>query len=189
MKAHNHPNKIVMQPFALWLMGPTSSGKTTLAELLVKRLLGDGITVINFDGDEVRNFFGDSLGFAPCDRKRVVSTLVHLTNKATSSGINVIVSALTANEDARELVREMVSGLISGYVKCPIEICAKRDPKGLYAQAKNNEIDTLIGINSEYLSPKNPDIVIDTSELLPLQAIDYIVEFLLRTRRISDTAL
>ena len=76
-----------------------------------------------------------------------------------------------------------------GYVKCPIEICAKRDPKGLYAQAENTEIDTLIGINSEYFPPKNPDIIIDTSELLPSQAIDYIVEFLRRTERIIDTVL
>ena len=188
MTTHSHPTNFTLPPFALWLMGPTSSGKTTLAELLVKRLVGDGITVINFDGDEVRNFFGDGLGFAPCDRKRVVSTLVHLTNKATTSGINVIVSALTANEDARELVREMVPGLILGYVKCPIEICAKRDPKGLYAQAKNSEIDTLIGINSEYLPPKNPDVIIDTNALSSLQAIDYIIEFLRRTKRISDTA-
>ena len=97
MKVNNHPNNIVKPPFALWLMGPTSSGKTTLAELTVKRLLGDGIIAINFDGDEVRNFFGEDFGFTPCDRKRVVSTLVHLTNKATSSGINVIVSALTAH--------------------------------------------------------------------------------------------
>ena len=188
MKTKNHPNNAI-PPFALWRMGPTSSGKTTLAELLVKRLLGVGVTVINFDGDEVRSFFGDRLGFAPCDRRRVVSTLVHLTNKATSSGINVIVSALTANEDARQLVRETVSGLILGYVNCPIDICAKRDPKGLYAQARKTEIDTLIGFNSEYVPPENPDIIINTSELLPLQAIDYIVEFLRRTERISDTAI
>ena len=114
---------------------------------------------------------------------------MHLTNKATSSGINVIVSALTANEDARQLVRETVSGLILGYVNCPIDICAKRDPKGLYAQARKTEIDTLIGFNSEYVPPENPDIIIDTSELLPLQAIDYIVEFLRRTEKISDTAI
>ena len=56
MKTKNHPNNAI-PPFALWLMGPTSSGKTTLAELLVKRLLGDGVTVIHFDGDEVRKFF------------------------------------------------------------------------------------------------------------------------------------
>ena len=157
MKDDNNSSKVATPDYALWLMGPTSSGKTTLAGLLVKRLLDDCITAINFDGEEVRIFFGDSLGFAPSDRKRVVSTLVKLTNKATASGINVIVSALTAHQDARALVRETVAGLIYGYVKCPMEICAKRDPKGLYAQAKKNEIDNFVGVNSEYLPPENPD--------------------------------
>lgn len=170
--------KAVAPGFALWLMGPTSSGKTTLAELLIRRLLDEGAAAINYDGDEVRNFFGDSHGFAPADRLRVVSTLAHLANKATASGVNVVVSALTANDGARQLVRDTVSGLIVCYVKCPIEVCADRDPKGLYAKARNGEIDTLIGVNSEYRPPENPNIVIDTEALSPRQAIDAIVGYL-----------
>lgn len=171
--------------FALWLMGPTSSGKTTLAELLCARLRHDGIAVINYDGDEVRNFFGEEHGFSAADRLRVVSTLVHLANKATAVGINVVVSALTANDGARSLVREKVSGLITGYVKCPIEVCAERDPKGLYAKAKSGEIDTLIGVSSQYRAPENPDIVIDTEALSPGLAVDAIVDYLRQAGRLD----
>ena len=164
--------------FTLWLMGPTSSGKTTLAQLLCQRLLEKGNTTLNYDGDEVRDFFGDNIGFADTDRLRVVSTLIHLSNKATSCGINVIVSALTANDDARQHVRDTVSQLIVGYVKCPIKVCAERDPKGLYAKANSGEIKTLIGINSEYRPPENPDFIVETNTQTPDQAIDAIFEYL-----------
>ena len=171
--------------FALWLMGPTSSGKSTLAKLLQARLIENGISAVNYDGDEVRDFFGESLDFAPADRLRVVSTLAHLTNKATAAGVNVIVSALTANEDARQLVQDTISNLIVGYVKCSIETCAARDPKGLYAQAQSGEIDTLIGVNSEYLPPENPDITLETEARSPEQVVDEIVEYLRRINRLN----
>ena len=94
--------------FVLWLMGPTSGGKTTIAEHLLERLRAAGSPSMHFDGDEVRNFFGDTLGFKASDRQRVVGTLVHLANKTAEAGVNVIVSALTANEDARRHVLDSV---------------------------------------------------------------------------------
>jgi len=164
--------------FVLWLMGPTSGGKTTIAEKLTEQLRQNGIMVLHYDGDEVRDFFGENHGFAPSDRMRVVSTLIHLANKAAQSGINVIVSALTANEDARRQVLSDINGLVIGYIKCPIAVCATRDPKGLYALASSGEIDTLIGINSEYRAPEKPDIVIDTDSLSVDAAVDVLIEHL-----------
>ncbi len=164
--------------FVLWLLGPTSSGKTTLAKHLTERLRSAKTPILHFDGDEVRDFFGENHGFAPEDRMRVVSTLTHLANKTAAAGINAIVSALTANEDARRHVLETVENLIIGYVKCSIECCAARDPKGLYAKAQNGEIDTLIGANSAYLPPKNPDFVIDTEALSLDQAGDAVIDYL-----------
>lgn len=146
----------------LWLMGPTSSGKTTLATKFVERQRNKGIPVIHFDGDEVRDFFGDSLGFAGEDRLRVVKTLVHLVNKAAEAGVHVVVSALTANDDARRYVAANIANLSIGYVECSIDVCASRDPKGLYARAKNGEIATLVGFNSTYLPPEHPDIILNT---------------------------
>ena len=146
----------------LWLLGPTSAGKTTLATRVVEDLRECGVAAILFDGDEVRDFFGADLGFGPESRLRVVSVLVHLANKAAEAGLQVVVAALTAGKDAREYVRANVRNLTIGYVCCSIRACAQRDPKGLYRKAMRGEIDTLIGYNSEYQPPDNPDLVLDT---------------------------
>ena len=162
--------------FVLWLMGPTSGGKTTIGEQLLERLRADGSPCMHFDGDEVRNFFGEDHGFEVSNRQRVAAALVHLANKTSAAGINVIVSALTASEDARRVVLDTVKNLIIVYIKCSIETCGERDPKGLYTQAKNGEIDTLIGVNSDYLPPDNPDLVIDTEDLSPVEAVEAIIK-------------
>jgi adenylylsulfate kinase len=165
-------------PFTLWLLGPTSSGKTTIADGLLNSLKNKGIPVIHYDGDEIREIFGDSLGFSAQDRLRVVSTIVKLANKASASGMNVIVSALTANSDARKYIKDNINNLIVGYVSCPIEECAKRDPKGLYKKAERGEIDTLIGYNQEYIAPDSPDIILDTELKSKLEIIEYIELYL-----------
>ena len=146
----------------LWLLGPTSAGKTTLATRVVADLRKKAIPAILFDGDEVRDFFGDGLGFGAESRLRVVSVLVHLANKAAEAGLNVVVAALTAGQDARAYVRANVKNLTIGYVSCSIQGCAQRDPKGLYQKAMRGEIDTLIGFNSAYQPPDDPDLVLDT---------------------------
>jgi len=146
----------------LWLLGPTSAGKTTLATRVVTDLRRHGIPAIHFDGDEVRDLFGADLGFGAESRLRVVTALVHLANKAAEAGLHVVVSALTAGEDARAYVRANVRSVTLGYVACSIQTCARRDPKGLYRKAMNGEIDTLIGYNTEYRPPENPDLVLDT---------------------------
>lgn len=148
--------------YILWIMGPTSSGKTTIAESFLYQLRTNNVPVIHFDGDEVRDFFGDDHGFSSTDRLKVVKTLVHLANKSIEAGMNVIVSALTANEDAREYVEKNVINLIKVYIQCEIEVCIARDPKGLYKAAREGGIKTLAGYNSEYLPPKNPHIIINT---------------------------
>ena len=145
-----------------WLMGPTSSGKSTIAEHFLKINREKGIPTIHFDGDEVRDFFEPSFGFSEKERLRVVMTLAHLSNKALNSGLNVIVSALTANADARNYIASNIKNLVIVYIKCDLRICSQRDPKGLYKKAKDGEIKTLIGFNGKYHAPKDPDILINT---------------------------
>ena len=151
--------------FILWIMGPTSSGKTTLAVKLLQELRQKGRACIHFDGDEIRDLFGPDFGFEKKDRLRVIKTLVHLGNKAFESGLNVIISALTAHQDARDYIKQNVKKLLVLYLNCSIEKCAERDPKGLYKKAINGEIQTLIGLNSIYDSPEHPDIIINTEDM------------------------
>lgn len=162
---------------ALWIMGPTSSGKTTLAEKFLALLRKNRILGIHYDGDEVRDIFGDTLGFEDKDRLRVVQTLVHLTNKAIDSGMNVVISALTANEDAREYINKNVKNLSIVYLKCGIDTCIERDPKGLYAKAKNGDIDTVIGFNKSYMTISNPDIVLDSENNNVTENVDILYTY------------
>lgn len=159
----------------IWLMGPTSSGKTTIGTRLVARLRHAGIGAVHYDGDEVRGFFGPAHGFRPEDRLRVVRTLVHLANKAVDAGLVSVVSALTAHDDARAWVRAHAANLILVHVQCPIAVCAERDPKGLYARAQKGEIKTLVGFNTPYPPPPSPDIVIDAHR----QSVDACTDQLL----------
>lgn len=168
------PNK----GFILWLMGPTSSGKTTIAEALVPRIKLSGLKTIHIDGDEVRNLFGKDLGFGPEQRNMVVNTIIHFAVKAADVGVNVVVSALTATEEARALVQNRCPNLIIGYICCDIDVCAARDPKGLYARAKTGEINTLIGYNTEYIPPKNPNLIINTNSSSVTKCTQQIESFL-----------
>ena len=148
----------------LWIMGPTASGKTTLAKGLKAKFQEKNILTLHYDGDEVRDFFGPDHGFKKEDRLMVVKTLAHLANKAVDAEVNVIVSALTANEDAREYVKQHVKKLVLVYLECSIEKCMERDPKGLYKRAVDGAVDTVIGFNTEYAPLDGPDIVLNTED-------------------------
>jgi len=162
----------------MWLMGPTSSGKSTIAEKLLEILEESDIPIIHFDGDEVRDFFGPDYGFSESNRGQVVETLAHLAGKSHKAGLNVVVSALTAHQSARDYIAGELDNLKIGYVTCPIETCIERDPKGLYAKAKNREIDTLIGYNSEYIPPADPNIVLDTEKFSAVDLANMLAEFI-----------
>jgi adenylylsulfate kinase len=168
----------IENPYTLWLLGPTSSGKSTIAEQFVRELVNNDATIIHYDGDEIRDFFGKEFGFNENNRGRVVETLAHLAKKANDAGINVIVSALTAHQSARDYISKNIPNLLVGYVTCPIDVCAERDPKGLYQKAKNGEIDTLIGYNSEYIAPNNPDLILDTNSLNVEENVQRLIEHL-----------
>ena len=160
-------------------MGPTSGGKTTIAQALMSRIRADtAMAVTCWDGDQVREMLGSTLGFSSDDRLRVVRTLAKLAKLTSDEGVFTIVSALTAHENARQMARSILPNHFVGYIHCPIDTCIARDPKGLYKRAINGEIDTLIGFNDAYVAPEQPDIEIDTSQMSLSESIDSIALFL-----------
>ena len=161
------------ETFVLWVMGPISAGKTTTGQNFVKDMRAANIPVIHYDGDEIRSFFGETLGFGPEDRFRAVATCAHLANKSSEAGLNVVISALPANDDSRAFIRKNIPNLVLTYLMCPIDICIQRDSRGLYRKAREGKIDskTLIGLDNPYPAPDNPDIVIDTSKETPDESI------------------
>ena len=166
--------------FVFWILGPTSSGKTTIGKMLVEDMRTTQIPAIHYDGDEIRAFFGKKLGFRPEERLRAVSTCAQLGKKANEAGLNVVISALTANDDSRSYIKNNVPNLVITYLTCPIDICIQRDSRGLYRRARQGTVDptTLIGLDSPYEPPINPDIVIDTSKHTLEQSIAIIKTWL-----------
>jgi len=162
----------------LWLMGPTSSGKTTIARRVEEELRDECSPVLHYDGDEVRDLFGENFGFEKGSRNLVVQALAHLADKAAAAGCNVVVSALTAMPEAREYIAENIRNMALVHIDCSITTCALRDPKGLYEKAKKGEIDTLIGWNTPYIAPNNPDITVNTEELSVEEAVSAILDFM-----------
>jgi len=168
----------IKRPYTLWLMGPTSSGKSAIAEHFVTVLKNKDDSVLHYDGDEIRDFFGKDFGFTEGNRGLVIKALTHLAKKTNDAGIDVIVSALTAHQTARDYIKTHIPNLIIASVVCPIEICAERDPKGLYEKARNGEIETLIGYNSDYIPPNNPDIILDSNNFSINHNTHGLIEFL-----------
>lgn len=163
----------------VWLLGPTAAGKTTLAGALTERLRDQwDLPVVHWDGDQVRDIFGDNHGFSAESRLQVVRTLVMLATSTSEAGVLTVVSALTAHDDARQLIRDHLPRLLTVFVTCPMETCMDRDPKGLYKQAAAGEIDTLIGYNSDYRPPQSPDLELDTSVESADACVDRLVELL-----------
>ena len=108
--------------------------------------------------------------------------LVYLAKKSAEQGFNVIVSALTAHEDARRYVRENLKEAYTVFIKCSVEECAKRDPKGLYKKATEGKINTLIGFNTPYAEPDYADLVIDTEKTSVEDCADQIIRFLIKKK-------
>ena len=151
---------LAIRTYTIWLMGLTSSGKSTIAKHLVEIMRSEDLPILHYDGDEIRDFFGKDFGFSEDNRGRVVETLAHLAIKANNAGINVVVSALTAHQTAREHIKETIPNLLVGHVDCPIDICVARDPKGLYRKALDGEIKDVAGIDLEFELPESPDLII-----------------------------
>ena len=152
----------------LWFMGLPASGKSTLAKRIEGELGERGIPVENLDGDEVRKKLHPDLGFTREERalnNRRTAFVCKLLNR---NGINAVTAMITPFREAQQQAREIVEGNGSGtfvliYVKCPVEVCAERDPKGLYEKAKAGKIENFTGINHPFQEPIDPEIVVDTA--------------------------
>jgi adenylylsulfate kinase len=153
--------------FTLWFMGLPASGKSTLAKRVENRLREMDINVENLDGDEVRKNLHPDLGFTREERalnNRRTAFVCKLLNR---NDIATVTAMITPFRDAQQHARETIEGsgtFVLIYVKCPVEVCAERDPKGLYKKAKAGKIENFTGINHPFQEPIDPDIIVDTVE-------------------------
>ncbi|MEM7538394.1 MAG: sulfate adenylyltransferase subunit CysN [Chloroflexota bacterium] len=166
----------------LWFTGLSGSGKSTVAKLLERKLFNMGCQTVALDGDNVRHGLNGDLGFSDADRKeniRRVSEVARLAFDHGSLTLCTFISPFRADRDfARSLLPE--SRFFEVYVKCDIEVCKRRDPKGLYAKALSGEIPQFTGISSPYEEPENAELVVETDIHSAEEIVDTIIEELTR---------
>ena len=150
--------------FVVWLTGLPGSGKTTIANNLVKKLKESGLKVELFDGDEVRRQLSPDLGFTKKDRELHARRVVYLSKILARNGVASIVSLISPYREFREFARHEIGNFVEVYVKASLDTCMKRDPKGLYKKALNGEITDLTGLQDVYEEPLNPEVLVETEK-------------------------
>lgn len=148
--------------FVVWLTGLPSSGKTTIAQKLIRGLQARELKVELFDGDEVRRNLSKGLGFSKEDRDTHNKRIIYVCKLLTRNGVNAIVSLISPYRSTRAYARENLPKFVEVYLKCSVKECIKRDPKGLYKKALAGEITNMTGVQDPYEEPLNPEVLLDT---------------------------
>jgi bifunctional enzyme CysN/CysC len=173
------------RPAILWFTGLSGSGKSTIANIVERELHVHGAHTYMLDGDNVRHGLNRDLGFTDADRVENIRRVGEVAKLFVDAGTVVLCSFISPFRAERRMVRELVGAdeFFEIYVDTPIEECMRRDPKGLYARAKEGKIKNFTGIDSPYEVPENPEIVVNTSGATAEEVARRIVEAL-RERRI-----
>lgn len=153
--------------FVIWLTGLPGSGKTTTAKLLEDELRARGHKVETLDGDEVRKSLSPDLGFSRADRETHARRVAYVSHLLSRNGIITVVALISPFRSVRDYARNLIGRFVEIWVKCPVETCKMRDPKGLYKDAASGKVSNLTGIQDPYEPPLNPEIVIDTEHESP----------------------
>jgi adenylylsulfate kinase len=141
----------------IWLTGLGSAGKSTIAQGLAEALRDFGQPVEILDGDVVRQTLCRDLGFSKTDRDENIKRIGFVAELLSRNGIIVIVAAISPYRAARDEVRHCIPDFIEVYVNAPIEICERRDRKGLYKRARAGHVTQLTGISDPYEAPPHPE--------------------------------
>lgn len=165
----------------LWLIGLSGSGKSTLARHLENTLHTMGYLTQLLDGDNLRTGINNNLGFSEEDRDENLRRTAEVSKLFLNAGIITICSFITPTRKSRELIKSIIGSkdYFEVYVNCPVEVCEKRDVKGLYAKARKGEIKNFTGIDAPFEPPQNPDLELNTDEASIESCHDVLVDFVL----------
>jgi len=147
----------------IWFTGLSGSGKTTLSKELEKRLRERGVKKLEvLDGDVVRTNLSKGLGFSKEDRDINIRRIGFVAKLLTRNGALVMCAAISPYRSVRDEIRMDIGDFIEVYVRCPVDVCAERDVKGLYKKAMSGEIKQFTGVSDPYEEPINPEVVCET---------------------------
>lgn len=175
-KANGHKGCVI------WYTGLSGSGKSTVANEVEKSLLSLGVKSYLLDGDNIRHGLNSDLGFTKEDREENIRRIGEVAKLFADSGTVTGVAFISPYRSDRKRARDIVesSGLdfLEVYVKCPLEVCEKRDPKGLYKKARTGEIKNFTGLDAPYEEPLECELVLMSSEAPPSDLAAKVVELL-----------
>ena len=168
-------------PRCVWFTGLSGSGKSTIANLVEKKLLAQGHHTYILDGDNVRHGLNKDLGFTDEDRVENIRRVAEVARLMVDSGLIVLVSFISPFRAERRMAREMFQDgeFVEVFVDTPIEVAEQRDVKGLYAKARAGSIKNFTGIDSPYEIPEQAEVVIDTRDKSPSEAAEALVSRIL----------
>ncbi|GBE04604.1 putative adenylyl-sulfate kinase [bacterium BMS3Abin10] len=172
----------------IWLTGLSGSGKSTLAHAVEARLHEMDVRSYVLDGDNIRTGLNKDLGLRPEDRKENIRRIAEVAKILVDAGILVFASFIAPYKESRQFIRELMKNCpyYECYIKCPLEVCEQRDPKGIYKRARAGEIANMTGISAPYEEPQNPDLIIETDKLSLELSVDLMIHFLMEKGIMPD---
>jgi len=176
-------------PSIIWFTGLSGSGKSTIANLLEKRLISEGKHTYILDGDNVRHGLNNDLGFTDSDRIENIRRIAQVAKLMADAGLIVLVSFISPFRNERRIAREIAGEIdfIEAYVNTPYEVCEQRDPKGLYAKARAGKIKNFTGLDSPFETPERADIILHGAKKEPIELVDELFNMII-THETTGTA-
>lgn len=161
----------------IWFTGLSGAGKSTFAHAAEERLHQLGCRTFVFDGDNVRHGLCSDLGFAPADRHENIRRIGEMAKLFVEAGVIALTAFISPFRADRGRVRQLTApgDFLEVYCRCPIEVCERRDAKGMYARARRGEIPEFTGVSSPYEEPENPDLVLDTGAQSLEDCVDQVI--------------
>lgn len=161
------PNQMQHQGATIWLTGLSGSGKSTIANLVAKRLRAAGAKVEVLDGDVVRTNLSKGLGFSKEDRDTNIRRIGFVCGLLSRNGVIAIAAAISPYKQIRDEVRATTTNFVEVFADCPLDTLIDRDVKGLYKKALAGEIKNFTGVSDPYEAPENPEVRIDSGSQTP----------------------